>query len=64
MLHVEQWTLRSRSEMTAAGPLGGVGRVEDMEAGGVLAAKDFAGSVIPFGQLVGAFAGMRQTSAV
>ena len=64
MLHVEQWTLRSRSEITAAGPLGWGGRVEGVEAGGILAAKDFAGSVIPFEQLIGVFARVRQTSAV
>ncbi len=64
MLHVEQWTLRSRSEITAAGPLGGVGRVEDVEAGGVLAAKDFAGSVMPSGQVIGVGRRVRQTNAV
>ncbi len=64
MLHVEQWTLRSRSEMTDADPVCMAGRGERSESGGVLAAKDFAGSVMPSGQLVGAFAAVRQTIAV
>ena len=38
--------------MTDAGPVGMAGREGGAEAGGVLADKDFAGSVMPSGQLV------------
>jgi hypothetical protein len=57
MLHVEQWTLRSRMEITAAPP---VVREGSGEGWGSAGAKDFRGSVM----LDRGLAAVRQMRAV